>query len=442
MNLSQRLKWLGTSLKTLPQALNKRDKQLVTLATLVLIVGLILGWQEYLNRTEIKPVEGGVYLEGLVNPTAIELDQLTTKLTRIGLTYVNANLEIKGGIAESYTVSNDAKTYTFNLKNGYLAQDVIDLYQGLDSFQGITMTAPSENQVVFALKQPLGLFESFVSEPIFESGPYILDKSTKTELIFKANPDSAVGKPYINKLIFTFYSDIERAKAAFQRQEIMAIDQAVSDLPRTRAYQLELNVRPALFFNLEKPALAPLAVRTKIRDKQPFETPLELTMVTSQDPEELELANRVKAELEQLNLKISLSSVNQLTLERDILAGGNYDLLIEKINFGYDLDRYPYWHSSQIIGAGKNYSGYNSKVVDQLIEKARQTADVTNRQNLINQIDKQIDQDLPALFYPEANQITTVSQRLLGRNDAKGAVSADRFSDVWLWFLRSKRAWR
>lgn len=442
MNLSQRLKWLGTSLKTLPQALNKRDKQLVTLATLVLIVGLILGWQEYLNRTEIKPVEGGVYLEGLVNPTAIELDQLTTKLTRIGLTYVNANLEIKGGIAESYTVSNDAKTYTFNLKNGYLAQDVIDLYQGLDSFQGITMTAPSENQVVFALKQPLGLFESFVSEPIFESGPYILDKSTKTELIFKANPDSAVGKPYINKLIFTFYSDIERAKAAFQRQEIMAIDQAVSDLPRTRAYQLELNVRPALFFNLEKPALAPLAVRTKIRDKQPFETPLELTMVTSQDPEELELANRVKAELEQLNLKISLSSVNQLTLERDILAGGNYDLLIEKINFGYDLDRYPYWHSSQIIGAGKNYSGYNSKAVDQLIEKARQTADVTNRQNLINQIDKQIDQDLPALFYPEANQITTVSQRLLGRNDAKGAVSADRFSDVWLWFLRSKRAWR
>lgn len=423
----------------LPHVLSRTEK-LVVIGLLIVALGTSgLWWKTITDAWPTKPLKGGIYSEGLLAYDTANLDLLMAKLTKIGLTYVNHKQEIKGALAERWEISPDGKTYTFYLRPAIKAEELAHAYGGLPEWQNIQVKAGDQNTLTFTLKQPFSPLIYFTSDPVIEAGPYKLDKETATEIVLAANPSFVLGEPNLEKIVLSFYPDERSLKAALQRQEVLGADQAFTGVNDTVVKKLRLTKQTVLFFNLDQPFLKDKKNREMIRDKQRFDKEQSLTLATSQDPDLIKKANQFAEEQAKLGIKIAIKSLNPIILERDILAKRNYDLFLTTINYGYDEDPYPYWHSSQLIPPGKNYANYNSKEGDQRIEEARQTLDPVERKKKIEEFQNILEADIPAIFYPNEEFSYTISRRIKGVNDGMGVLPSDRYTEVWQWHIKQKK---
>ena len=426
-------------LQNLPKILSRYEK-LVLIGVLVLVVATSGLWYQSLTaHWTLRPVKGGTYAEGVVSTDPAEIDQLIAKLTKIGLTYIDHTNKIQGALAERWEVAEDGKVYTFHLRPTVDAKRIVDTYSSSPGWQNITIEVGEANTLVMRLKQPFSLLLSFTSDPIVSQGPFKIEKQTNSEIVFVANPDFVLGEANLQRLVMTFYQDERMLKAALQRQEIMGADRAIEQIGGTKIRKLQLTKQDVLLFNLEQDVFKDKTVREKIVKNQKLESPLSVTLATTQEAGHLKIANDFAERAKKLNLNVSVKSLNEIALARDVLATDNYDLLVTTFNYGYDEDPYPYWHSSQIIEPGKNYAGYNNKSADKLIEETRQSLDETTRDQKLKEFWTILESDSVAVFYPKQVFRYTVSDRLKGQRDGVGAVPADRFAEVWKWYLKAKK---
>jgi ABC-type transport system substrate-binding protein len=425
-------------LKNLPKTLRRTEKiGVVSLVILAIAVGF--AWWQTSYAKSIQPVKGGVYSEGVVAATTQDIDHIIDKLTQIGLTYVDHKGQTKGALADRWEISADGKQYTFYLRPGVDAETVADVYSSLPNWQNITINADGTDKIVMTLKQPFGLLLSFTSDPVVQAGPYQVEKQTKAEVIFTANSSFALGEPNLQRIIITFYPDEKLLKAALQRQEINAADIAIKGVSGTSIKSLTLTKQVALLFNIDKPIFKDKAIREKIATGQKLDQPLNVTLVTTQEEDLLKIANEFAEKTKKQNLNVSVKSVNQIVLDRDIVPNDQYDMIVTPLNYGYDQDPYPYWHSSQVIEDGKNYAGYINKETDKLIEEARQTIDQAQREEKYKQFYSALEKDYPGILYPNQKFEYTISKRIKGVTDGSGAIPTDRYTEIWKWYLKAKR---
>ncbi len=426
-------------IKNLPKALSAFEK-LVVLVLLLVVLGTAGLWRKHITRFwQVQPVKGGSYSEGIVSQQGNELDQIITKLTRIGLTYIDHKGSIHGALAERWEISSDGKKYTFFLRPSVKAQDISEIYKGLPNWQNIDIAQAENNSLVITLKQAFSPLLSFTSEPVIDMGPYTVEKETKNEIVFLANKNFVLGEPNLQRIILTVYPDERALKAALQRQEVMGAGQAFKGIPGTTIKKLKLTAQNVLIFNLDKSTFNDKEIRERIRDNKKLDQPMTAVLVTTQDPELLKTANEFAQKAQKIGLTVSVKSVNSVTMDREILPNDSYDLLVTTINYGYDEDPYPYWHSSQILNEGKNYAGYSSKDADKLIEDARQTLDENERKKKYEEFKKILEADVPAIFYPNQEFSYTIAERLKGVSVGIGAVPSDRYTEVWQWYLKAKK---
>jgi peptide/nickel transport system substrate-binding protein len=155
------------------------------LLMVLLIVGLLAQniWLSNYFQT-LRPVPGGIYNEGMLgtftnaNPlyATSNVDSSVSKLLFAGLfTYDNQN-RLAGDLARNYSVDGFGTTYTVHLKphltwqdgQSLTSADVVFTYHAIQnadaqsplrpSWQGITVTAPNPQTVVFKLSGPLASF--------------------------------------------------------------------------------------------------------------------------------------------------------------------------------------------------------------------------------------------------------------------------------------------
>lgn len=430
---------LFRALQRLPRALSIDDKIILFGLLAVMIITSGLWWKSLTRHWLTIPVKSGVYTEGISSQNSYDLDLLIAKLTKIGLTYVDLNNRIHGALADHWDISTDSKTYTFYLRPGIDNKLVAKVYSAMPNWQNIAIAAGPQNTVVMNLKQPFSPLLTFSSDPALDMGPYVKERQTKNEITLSANKNFVLGEPNLQKIILIIYPDDKTLKAALQRQEIMAADSAIEQVPGTRIRTLQLTRQTVLIFNLEKPIFKDRKVRQQIRDHQKLDTPISVTLVTGQEPRLLELANQFDQTTRPIGLVVSIKSLNTIALSRDILATDDYDMVLTDLNYGYDEDPYPYWHSSQVPAPGHNYAGYNSKEADKLIEDARQTLNEDERQNKYQGFQSILKQDIPGIFFPSEAFRYTVSNRIKGIGDGIGALPSDRFTEVWRWYIKSKK---
>jgi ABC-type transport system substrate-binding protein len=423
----------------LPSILHRNERMGVIGLLLVALISAGVWWFSTTANWNSKPVKGGVYSEGIIAAAPQDIDNITAKLTRIGLTYVDHKGETKGALADRWEITDEGKKYTFYLRPGVDAKQVADIYSSLPTWQNIVIAATDGSTLTMTLKQPFSLLLSFTSDPVVDAGPYKVEKETKTDIIYTANEKFILGEPNLQRIIITFYTEEKLLKAALQRQEVNAADIAARGVAGTSIKKLTLTKQTALLFNIDKPLFKDKAIREKIKNNQKLDKPTDATLVTTQEPEHLELANDFAKRAQKLNLNVSIKSVNQIVLDRDIVPQDQYDLILTTLNYGYDQDPYPYWHSSQVIGNGKNYAGYINKEADKLIEQARQTVDLTERENKYKQFKNILEQDVPGIFYPNQVFEYTVSKRIKGITEGIGAVPTDRYTGIWTWYLKAKK---
>lgn len=423
----------------LPSILHHNERMSIIGLFLVALLSAGVWWFSATASWNSKPVKGGVYSEGIIAATPQDIDNITSKLTRIGLTYVDHKGETKGALAEHWELTEEGKKYTFYLRPGVNAQQIADIYGSLPTWQNIVVAAENDTTLTMTLKQPFSLLLSFTSDPVVDAGPFKVEKETKTDIIYTANKEFILGEPNLQRIIITFYSEEKLLKAALQRQEVNAADIAARGIAGTSVKKLTLTKQDALIFNMDKPLFKDKIVREKIKNNQKLDQPTTVTLVTTQEPKHLELANQFAERAKKINLNVSIKSVNQIVLDRDIVPQDQYDLILTTLNYGYDQDPYPYWHSSQVIGNGKNYAGYINKEADKLIEQARQTVDIVAREDKYKQFERILGEDIPGILYPNQVFEYTVNKRIKGITDGVGAVPTDRYTGVWNWYLKAKK---
>ncbi len=179
-----------------------------------------------------------------------------------GLLRYSPKLEPLPGLAESWTVSEDAKVYTFKLKPGvtwhdgkpFTSADVLFSLEFLKQFhararnnllQVEKVEAPDDLTVVFTLKQPfgpfLGIFEvgslPMVPKHLYEgtdyktnpynnapigTGPFMFKEWQKGSFIrLVKNPNYHIkGKPYIDEIYWQVIPDAAARSVAFETGKV------------------------------------------------------------------------------------------------------------------------------------------------------------------------------------------------------------------------------
>ncbi|MEK7645059.1 MAG: peptide ABC transporter substrate-binding protein [Patescibacteria group bacterium] len=225
------------------------------------------------------PAAGGELTEGIIgtphlaNPlfATSEADKDIVSLVYAGLMKVESDGRLVPELAKSYTISDDGKTYTFNLRDGITfhdgepitADDVeFTIRKAIDpavkspkraNWEGVTVSVPNPEQIVFTLRQPyaaflesttLGIlpkhlwkvldpeqfaFSQYNAQPI-GAGPYKIDVVNKnnlgvpTQYSFIPFEQYTLGSPLISKLNFTFYPSEEAAIEGYGIGEIEALN--------------------------------------------------------------------------------------------------------------------------------------------------------------------------------------------------------------------------
>jgi len=166
---------------------------------------------------------------------------------------------------------------------------------------------------------------------------------------------------------------------------------------------------------------------------------LSLKLIAPEQPKDY---GKVAAILKNQYLKIGIGLEIKILKNEDFqkaLSNRDYDLLIFGQNLGYNLDAYPYWHSSQAKEGGYNLSQFKNFIVDSLLDKARLQYDPEDRKKTLNDIQTIISKEIPAIFLYSPNYHSALSDKIQNTGFENLASTSDRFARIEDWYARVDR---
>lgn len=166
--------------------------------------------------------------------------------------------------------------------------------------------------------------------------------------------------------------------------------------------------------------------------------PLKLTLITSEIPAHYKtIAEILKKQWRKLGITLEVYVLEPATFEERLIKR-DYDLLLFGQNLGYNLDAYPYWHSSQAKEGGFNLSQFKNFAVDSLLQEARLKTDDTARQRPLKGIQRILSQEVPAIFLYSPTYPLALSSKIQNASLEHLATPSDRFALIEEWYAVGK----
>jgi len=166
---------------------------------------------------------------------------------------------------------------------------------------------------------------------------------------------------------------------------------------------------------------------------------LEFTLVTTDWPDLAETAEMLKQQWEAIGAKVNVESLPVTNVQQNYIRPREYDALLFGQVLGIDPDPYAFWHSSQTRDPGLNIALYSNQSVDKILEKIRQERDEEKRAKLLKEFQQIVTEDLPALFLYSPNYLYVVNKKVEGVTIHSMVTPDKRFSDVFNWYVKTKR---
>lgn len=313
-------------LRYVGKVLALNEYRIVKILFVILLANVaFLGWRTFTAGTGFEPKSGGTYTEGVVgvpqyiNPIFVQndVDRDLSSLVYSGLLRYTSNREVVGDLAESYTISDDAKTYTFHLRSGVKWHDdqplsIEDIIFTITlikdpksrsplslSYQDVEVKKIDDATLQFVLPKPFAPFLDLVAttgilprhiwsslqpENLFFASPNVKPigtgpwkfanfskdrDGTIRSYTFERFENYFASKPFLDKIVFKFYPDSDSSIQALKSRHV----DGVSFLPRRLRGKLEKDKKlayytfqlpqyTAIFFNQKaNPDLSSKAVR-------------------------------------------------------------------------------------------------------------------------------------------------------------------------------------
>lgn len=289
-------------------------------ALLIVLVFGSIAWALVPAVGSPLPAPGGAYVEGIVgNPLSVnplfadfnDVDGDLTALVFSGLTRPNDDGTIVPDLAASWTISEDARVYTFNLRSGVTfhdgqpltAKDVAFTVRAMQdtNFQGnpalsqmwrkVQVDQLDGHVIRFTLKEPFAPFLSYTTIGILPahilsavqakelrgsdfrnhpigSGPYRVKELTVQHALLESYPEFYGNLPFIPSVELRFYPSYDAALAALKQGEVLGLGSikpgdvaSLRDVKSLRVYRGLRTNQVQVILNLRSPILTDRAVR-------------------------------------------------------------------------------------------------------------------------------------------------------------------------------------
>jgi ABC-type transport system substrate-binding protein len=427
-------------------AISRTERRLILLFVVIAICAIgSIGYGYWLRHTVAIPSQGGTYTEGLVAASVSDITPSIDVLTKTGFVQLNQAQVALPAAAQEWTIADDGKTYTFIMRPE-LSLDMIrsTMLENAKLFPDITNEVTDDHKVIFHLQQAFAPFLATTAEPIFPVGSFRLASQEKGIVHLTARSDALLFKPYLEEIILRVYSDSFSLTKALASGDIDGVaDTTTIDNPlllnQLAVWSVPLPRKMYVFFNVERDAIKDASVRTKLKNNQILDHPIDLKLVTLANPKNEQLAQDLIARWQPLGVHLTPETRTATELARDVIPTREYDVLIYGLDFGGDPDPYPFWHSSQISDKGLNLSNFAQIDADRLLEKARQERNPAERTKLYDQFQAIFDREVPAIELEQVTGQFATSIKLKGVSAHAGLSLANRFDTVSSWYLKTKR---
>jgi len=168
-------------------------------------------------------------------------------------------------------------------------------------------------------------------------------------------------------------------------------------------------------------------------------TDLEITVATSDIFDLAKTADIIKEEWAKVGVKVNVENYGIDDLKQNIIKPRKYDALIFGEVLSHEPDPFAFWHSSQKKDPGLNLSLYSNKDVDKLLEEARQSIDEEERIEKLKEFQKDLVEDVPAIFLYSPIYLYPQSKDLKGFSVTDVTIPSKRFIDVENWYINTQR---
>ena len=106
------------------------------------------------------------------------------------------------------------------------------------------------------------------------------------------------------------------------------------------------------------------------------------------------------------------------------------------LDYGFELDPYYFWHSSQLRIMGNNFSGLNSPQIDKTLAKIRQSLNASTRRNLLIQLHSEIRRQAAGRILQQESVKFVVSSGVRFVPPFLASTTADIFQALPLWSVK------
>lgn len=369
-----------------------------------------------------------------------------------GLTEIAPDGSAKPGLASSWQVESDGKTYFFALRsdltwhNGkpVVASDVNY------NIKNVALHVAGPHLLKVTLDEPYSPFVTIVSKPILEAGlvgfgPYkvaaIRLNGDKVQYL-KLMP---VEKRLKSKE-YWFYKTETNAITAYKLGDIDEIEELTSpgELSGWKNTTVQKKTKSdrvvALFFNTHDQLTGEKALRQalaygvpKFDEEQAF-SPIAATSwayndkirhyLTDPDHAKKLLSGSSATEGATLTLttfsqyvdtaQAIANSWNSLGIKTAVQVQNalppGFQVLLSAQDVPPDPDQYPFWHTTQ---TATNITGYSNLKIDKLLEDGRKEFDMDKRKKLYDDFQRYLVEDAPAVFLFNAPYYTVTRTKLI-----------------------------
>lgn len=167
--------------------------------------------------------------------------------------------------------------------------------------------------------------------------------------------------------------------------------------------------------------------------------PLSFTLATSNVSDLIQTADLLKSAWESIGIEVEIKKFELNDLNQNVIRPREYDALLFGEVVGRDPDPFAFWHSSQRNDPGLNIALYANVAVDKLLEDARKIANEEKRKEKYVQFQKEIIEDVPAIFLYSPLYLYTTRTNLKGFNTQHITIPAERYAQVHQWYVNTKK---
>lgn len=168
---------------------------------------------------------------------------------------------------------------------------------------------------------------------------------------------------------------------------------------------------------------------------------LSFSLATSNSPDLIRTADLLRKNWEKLGARVEMRVFEIADLNQNIIRPRKYDALLFGEVVGRDPDPFAFWHSSQRNDPGLNIALYTNRKVDKILEEARTASSPEERRQKYEEFQKEIRQDIPAIFLYSPYYLYLTPRELKGFETEHIVIPAERFSQSFRWHFSTIYVW-